>query len=60
MMRVSINDRKVVVRWGPHPEQMRMSQQHFDSPDDARQEYFGRLARCAEQGFIDASQAESV
>ncbi|MBT8492101.1 MAG: hypothetical protein KJO07_03490 [Deltaproteobacteria bacterium] len=60
MMRVSLNDRKVVVRWGPHPEQMRMSQQHFDSPDDARQEYFGRLARCAEQGFIDASQAESV
>ncbi len=60
IMRVSLNDRRVVVRWGPDLDQMRMSQQLFGSADDAREEYFSRLARCAERGFIDASAAETI
>ncbi len=60
IMRVSLNDKKVVVRWGPHPDQMRMSQQFFNRPEDARDEYFKRLSTCADRGFIDASAAETV
>lgn len=60
IMRISLSDRRVVVRWGPHPDDMRMTQQQFSSADDARGEYFRRLAGCAERGFIDASAAEAV
>ncbi len=60
IMRISLSDRKVVVRWGPHPDNMRMTQQLFGSADDARTEYFNRLSNCAERGFIDASAAEAI
>ena len=60
MMRISLSDKKVVVRWGPHPEKMRMSQQVFSSADDARSEYFNRLSSCADRGYIDASAAEAI
>ncbi|MEL7304687.1 MAG: hypothetical protein AAFZ38_06195 [Myxococcota bacterium] len=60
MMRISLNDRKVVVRWGPHPDDMRMTQQFFGTAEDARDEYWRRLARCADKGFIDASAAEAI
>jgi hypothetical protein len=60
MMRVSLNDRKVVVRWGPDPAHMRMTQQVFSSADEAREDYFGRLSSCADKGFIDASAAEAM
>jgi|GEM_PF-612133 len=56
--RLSLDDREVVVRWGPHPDQMRMHRICFANPDDAREEYFGRLATLGEKGFIDASAAE--
>ena len=58
--RLSLDDRQVVVRWGPHPERMRMQRLMFTSPDDARDEYFSRLARLSERGFIDATQAEAT
>jgi hypothetical protein len=60
LMRVSLNDKKVIVRWGPQPDDMRMTQQIFSSRDEARDDYFNRLSSCAERGFIDASAAESV
>lgn len=60
LMRVSLNDKKVIVRWGPEPDKMRMTQQVFSSPDEARDDYFGRLSSCAERGFIDASAAETM
>ena len=58
--RLSLDDREVVVRWGPHPEQMRMHRLRFANTDDAREEYFGRLTTLGEKGFIDASAAEMV
>lgn len=58
--RLSLDDREVVVRWGTHPERMRMHRLRFSSPDDARDEYFGRLASLGDKGFIDASAAEMV
>ncbi|PRQ06708.1 hypothetical protein [Enhygromyxa salina] len=58
--RLSLDDREVVVRWGTHPERMRMHRLRFSSSDDARNEYFGRLASLGDKGFIDASAAEMV
>lgn len=58
--RLSLRDRQVTVRWGDHPERLRMQRLLFASIDDARDEYFRRLGAYAEQGFIDASQAEAV
>lgn len=56
--RLSLDDREVVVRWGTHPERMRMHRLRFANPDDARDEYFGRLEALGDKGFIDASAAE--
>jgi hypothetical protein len=58
--RLSLRDRQVTVRWGDHPERLRMQRLLFPSIDDARDEYFRRLGAYAAQGFIDASQAEAV
>lgn len=56
--RVSLDHRQVTVRWGPHPDRMRMQRLLFASPDEASVEYFGRLATLSHKGFIDASAAE--
>ncbi|NVB41372.1 hypothetical protein G6O69_26275 [Pseudenhygromyxa sp. WMMC2535] len=58
--RLSLDDREVVVRWGSHPDQMRMHRLRFATADDAREEYFGRLEALGDKGFIDASAAEMV
>jgi hypothetical protein len=58
--RLSLDDREVVVRWGSHPERMRMHRLRFANAEDARDEYFGRLASLGDKGFIDASAAEMV
>ena len=58
--RLSLDDREVVVRWGTHPERMRMHRLRFATPEDARDEYFGRLESLGDKGFIDASAAEMV
>ncbi len=60
MIRLSLSDRQVTMRWGPQPDQMRMNQLFFGSADEARDEYFRRLADCAEKGFLDASSAEAI
>lgn len=58
--RLSLDDREVVVRWGTHPDRMRMHRLRFASAEDARDEYFGRLESLGDKGFIDASAAEMV
>jgi hypothetical protein len=58
--RLSLDDREVVVRWGTHPERMRMHRLRFANAEAARDEYFGRLASLGDKGFIDASAAEMV
>lgn len=57
--RVSLDHRQVTVRWGPHPDRMRMQRLLFASPEEASTEYFGRLEKLTRKGFIDASAAES-
>lgn len=58
--RLSLDEREVVIRWGAHPERMRMHRLRFASGEAARDEYFGRLAALGAKGFIDASAAEMV
>jgi hypothetical protein len=58
--RVSLDDRQVVVRWGRFDEMPRMQRLMFGTPDGARHEYFRRLDRYADRGFIDATAAEAV
>jgi hypothetical protein len=57
--RVSLDHRQVTVRWGPHPDRMRMQRLLFATPEEASTEYFGRLEKLTHKGFIDASAAES-
>ena len=58
--RISLSDRQVTIRWGGHPDRMRMNKLFFGTADQARNEYFNRLGSCADKGFIDASAAEAV
>ena len=56
---MSLDHRQVTVRWGPHPDRMRMQRLLFATPEEASSEYFGRLEKLGTRGFIDASAAES-
>ncbi len=58
--RVSLDERSVVVRWGPATQSMRVQRQLFGSTDAAREEYFARLERLGQKGFIDVSEAEAA
>jgi len=55
--RVSLDDRKIVTRFGPFGAE-RLQQQLFDQAEAARGAYFARLEELLHQGFIDASSAE--
>ncbi|MGC4118591.1 MAG: SWIM zinc finger family protein [Myxococcales bacterium] len=55
--RVSLDDRKLVVRFGPFGTE-RMQQLYFDRSDAARSAYFARLEELLAKGFIDASAAD--
>lgn len=58
-MRVSLDDRRVIVRSGRGVDLDRVIKLFFATPDEARSEYFQRLDRGAAKGFIDASAAEA-
>lgn len=60
MYRLSLSDRQVTMRWGSHPDRLRMNRLFFTTADEARDEYFRRLTWCADRGFIDASAAEAI
>lgn len=60
MYRISLSDRQVTIRFGDHPDRMRMNRMFFGTADEARDEYFRRLGSCADRGFIDASAAEAI
>lgn len=57
-LRISLDEKRIVVRRGRGVEFDRVQQLKFASADEARDEYFRRLDRGAIQGFIDASDAE--
>lgn len=55
--RVSLDDRRVLVRWGERPDRMRLQKLFFGTADAAKVEYFERLDALGSRGFIDASEA---
>lgn len=58
--RLSLSDRSVTLRYGDHPDRLRMNRLFFGTADEARDEYFGRLSSYSDKGFIDASAAEAI
>jgi len=60
LARVSLDDTQVRIRWGRHDESARFQRLLFGSAEDARIEYFHRLDRLADRGFIDATAAEAA
>ena len=58
--RVSLDDRQVVVRWGPRPDDMRMQRLFFATAEHAKADYFGRLDDLSLRGFVDATASEAV
>jgi hypothetical protein len=57
IVRLSLDDRTVTLRFGDHPDRLRMSRLLFDTADHAREEYFSRLEQLDKKGFIDAGPA---
>ena len=53
--RVSLNEKQVSVSWGPSEDDMRMQQIFFSTEDRAKVEYFSRLERLSEKGYVDVS-----
>lgn len=51
---VSLDDRRVTLRFGDNLEHLRMEKLFFGTADAARHEYFQRLRELAEKRFIDA------
>lgn len=58
-MRVSLDDRRVIIRRGRGVDLDKVVKLFFATPEEARSEYFQRLDRGAAKGFIDASAAEA-
>ena len=54
---ISLDERQILLRWGPNPQTLRQQRLLFNRAEEARDAYFARLDRLAEQGFIDASTA---
>lgn len=58
-LRVSLDDRMVILRGGPGTVVERVQKLFFSSVDEAREEYFRRLDRCAQKGFLDATRGDA-
>lgn len=58
--RLSLDDRRVIVRWGERPDRMRVQKLFFADADGAKTEYFARLDALGDKGFVDASASEAV
>ncbi|MEZ6127908.1 MAG: hypothetical protein R3C59_04455 [Planctomycetaceae bacterium] len=52
---ITLDKKKVRLRWGPAGQDQRQQQLHFNSVDDARTDYLQRVDQLVQQGFLDAS-----
>lgn len=50
---ISLERRRLKVRWGSAGEEMRLMQFHFPDVDTARSEYLNRVDELLEKGFLD-------
>jgi hypothetical protein len=55
MRQVSLDRRRVKVRWGAMGQQPRMQTLQFNTEDEARQAYFSRIDELIAQGYLDAA-----
>jgi predicted DNA-binding WGR domain protein len=52
---VTLDERRLKVRWGRSGEAMRVQQFRFSSVDEARDDYLQRVDELLQKGFLDAS-----
>ncbi|QEG40490.1 hypothetical protein [Roseimaritima ulvae] len=52
---LSLDRQKLKIRWGTAGQDLRIQQLQFLSVDEARNDYFARLHKLKQQGFLDAS-----
>lgn len=52
---LSLDRQKLKIRWGTAGHDLRIQQLQFLTVDEARSDYFSRLNKLKEQGFLDAS-----
>ena len=51
---LSLDRQRLKIRWGDAGQNLRVQQLQFASVDEARDEYFGRIDRLKEKGYLDA------
>ena len=55
VVQISLNRKRLKVRWGQAGDAMRVQQLQFDSVEAARGEYVERVTKLEERGYLDAS-----
>ena len=55
VVQISLNRRRLKVRWGKAGESMRIQHLHFDSVEAARTDFLHRVHKLEESGYLDAS-----
>ncbi|MEM8670356.1 MAG: SWIM zinc finger family protein [Planctomycetota bacterium] len=55
VVQITLDRKRLKVRWGNAGEAMRLQQLQFDSVDDARGEYIARVTQLETRGYLDAS-----
>jgi predicted DNA-binding WGR domain protein len=58
LYQISMDRKRVKVRWGNSGEQLRIQQLHFASIDEARNDYLMRVADLVSSGYLDASSED--
>ena len=52
---ITLDERRLKIRWGKPGGKMRVQQLRFPSIDDAREDYLQRVGELVEKGFLDAT-----
>lgn len=52
---ITLDKKKIRLRWGAAGQDQRQQQLHFNSVDDARTDYLQRVEQLVQRGFLDAS-----
>lgn len=55
VVQITLDRKRLKVRWGTSGEEMRVQQLQFDSIDAARGEYVARVTKLEDRGYLDAS-----
>jgi len=53
LVQLTLDHKKLHVQWGQRGTELRTQKLHFNSPEEARQEYFARIDGLHNKGYID-------